>query len=133
MMIPGVWATGQFDAAKKFLSSQYQTTIPVYVQIGTTVLHWFMCSYFIATQGMHEDGAAICTNITYLLNLLLTDLWIRFKKDSDFTNMVFFYDKRCTMELGSYLRIGIPGMLMLCFEWWAFELLALFTGLLGVD
>lgn len=24
-------------------------------------------------------------------------------------------------------------MLMLCFEWWAFELLAIFTGLLGVD
>ena len=23
-------------------------------------------------------------------------------------------------------------MLMLCFEWWAFELLAIFTGLLGV-
>lgn len=24
-------------------------------------------------------------------------------------------------------------MLMLCFEWWAFELLAIFTGLLGVE
>ena len=24
-------------------------------------------------------------------------------------------------------------MLMLCFEWWAFELLAIFTGLLGVN
>jgi MATE family multidrug resistance protein len=24
-------------------------------------------------------------------------------------------------------------MLMLCFEWWAFELLAIFTGLIGVN
>jgi MATE family multidrug resistance protein len=35
--------------------------------------------------------------------------------------------------LGTYLKIGIPGALMLCFEWWAFELLALFSGIMGVD
>ena len=30
------------------------------------------------------------------------------------------------------MKIGVPGMLMLCFEWWAFELLAIFSGLIGV-
>jgi len=34
--------------------------------------------------------------------------------------------------LGNYLRVGVPGMFMLCFEWWAFELLAIFSGLLSV-
>jgi MATE family multidrug resistance protein len=46
--------------------------------------------------------------------------------------MVFFYDNSVLHGLASYLKIGIPGMLMLCFEWWAFELLAIFTGTLGV-
>jgi len=46
--------------------------------------------------------------------------------------MIFFYDASCYKDLGAYLRIGVMGMLMLCFEWWAFELLAIFTGLLGV-
>ena len=36
-------------------------------------------------------------------------------------------------DVVTYLRIGVSGMLMLCFEWWAFELLAIFTGLLGVE
>lgn len=31
------------------------------------------------------------------------------------------------------MKIGVPGALMLCFEWWCFELLALLSGLLGVD
>lgn len=31
-----------------------------------------------------------------------------------------------------YLKIGIPGAFMLCFEWWAFEILAIFSGYLGV-
>lgn len=51
----------------------------------------------------------------------------------EFKDMIFWYDVKCTQELGPFLRIGIPGMLMLCFEWWAFELLAIFTGLIGVN
>lgn len=46
--------------------------------------------------------------------------------------MIFWYDRTCWEDLGTFLKIGVPGMLMLCFEWWAFELLAIFTGLLGV-
>ena len=32
-----------------------------------------------------------------------------------------------------YLKIGIPGACMLCFEWWCFELLAIFSGLMSVE
>jgi multidrug resistance protein, MATE family len=27
-----------------------------------------------------------------------------------------------------YLKFGIPSTLLVCFEWWAFELLAIFSG-----
>ena len=30
-----------------------------------------------------------------------------------------------------FLRLGVPGTLMQCAEWWAFELLAIFAGMLG--
>ena len=63
----------------------------------------------------------------------MSDLWIRMKKDTDFQDMVFWYDKTCYKGIGTFLKIGVPGMLMLCFEWWAFELLAIFTGLIGVN
>jgi len=46
--------------------------------------------------------------------------------------MIFFYDSTCYKALWPYIKIGVMGMLMLCFEWWAFEFLAIFTGLLGV-
>jgi len=35
--------------------------------------------------------------------------------------------------VGAYLKIGIPGAMMLCFEWWCFELLAIFSGLMSVE
>jgi len=133
LMIPGVWAMGQFDSSKKFLSSQMKNQIPVWVQLFTTILHFFWCNLFIVSMGKRERGAAAATNITYILNMVLTDIWIRWKKNSDFKDMVFWYDSSCWSDLGTFLKIGIPGMLMLCFEWWAFELLAIFTGLLGVN
>jgi len=82
---------------------------------------------------MDEVGAAIATNITYIMNMIIADVWIRMIHKEEFEGMVFFYDKTVFRKIGSYLKIGVSGMLMLCFEWWAFELLAIFTGLLGVD
>jgi len=90
---------------------------------------------------MKEVGAAIATSLTYILNMVASDIWIRCSagvtKDGerqDFEGMVFFYDTTIfdCEELWKFLKIGVPGMLMLCFEWWAFELLAIFSGLLSV-
>lgn len=82
---------------------------------------------------MREVGAAIATNLTYILNMIIADVWIRMLKNGEFANMIFFYDSSIFKQVLTYLRIGVSGMLMLCFEWWAFELLAIFTGLLGVE
>jgi len=41
---------------------------------------------------MEAAGAAIATNITYILNMLIADIWIRMNQNNEFENMVFFYD-----------------------------------------
>lgn len=82
---------------------------------------------------MREKGAALATNITWIANMVISDTIIRIRKDKDYEYMVFWYNRTVFQDLGMYLKIGIPGMLMLCCEWWIFELLAIFTGLLGVD
>ena len=41
---------------------------------------------------MRERGAAAATNITYILNMIITDFWIRLRMKKDFTDMVFWYD-----------------------------------------
>jgi len=79
LMIPGVWAMGQFDATKKFLSSQYKNSIPVYTQLLTTLLHFGWCSLFITRLGLRERGVAAATNITYILNMIIADCWVRYK------------------------------------------------------
>jgi len=90
-----------------------------------------MCWLLIWHFEMRETGAAIATNITYLLNMIITDTWCMSKASISKTycrpSMDMFN------EVGAYLKVGISGALMLCFEWWAFELLAIFSGLLSVE
>lgn len=78
---------------------------------------------------MRETGAAIALNITYVLNMLITDAWIRMHSNSTFKDMLFFYNSTMYKDLKRYFKIAVPGMLMICFEWWAFELLAIFAGM----
>jgi MATE family multidrug resistance protein len=82
-----------------------------------------------------EKGAALATNITWILNMLIADLVVRWKKyqgHADLTHMINFYDLTVFRDVSTYLRIGVPNMLMLCCEWWIFEILTIFSGLLGV-
>ena len=79
---------------------------------------------------MREVGAALATNVTFILNYVIAVAWCMRKENIKRTWV--FPDSRTFMNLGSFLKIGIPGALMLCFEWWVFELLAIFSGLMGV-
>ena len=42
----------------------------------------------------------------------------------------FFIQKDAWKGISQFIELGIPGALQLCFEWWAFECLALISGLL---
>ena len=120
-----------FDATRKFCSAQFVTVVPLVVQCITLVFHFLWCWLFIDKLGWAEFGAAMATNITYIGNMIIIDIWCltnpSIRKSWALPNWKMFND------LGEYLKISIPGACMLCFEWWVFELLAIFCGLMSVE
>lgn len=76
-------------------------------------------------------GAAMALNLTYISNMVISDIWMSMSQECSLT--LVKWDKSALTEWGSYLRVGVPGACMLCFEWWAFEILAIFTGYMGVE
>ena len=131
MLLPGIWAQSMFDATRKFLSAQFVTTIPLVAQCITIVFHFFWCWLFITHLGWREAGAALATNITYIGNMVICDIWCY--SNADIRKTYTLPDKKMFEEIGTYLSIGIPGACMICFEWWVFELLAIFSGLMSVE
>jgi len=95
------------------------------------ILHFVWCHLFITVYDGKIMGAAMATNITYIVNLVLIDLFLNKSIKFQYTRATFFC-KETLKEWGEYLRIGIPGAFMLCFEWWAFEFLAIFSGYISV-
>jgi MATE family multidrug resistance protein len=41
------------------------------------------------------------------------------------------WDMKAWSNWGEYVRLGMPGTVMLCSEWWAYEILTVFASLLG--
>ncbi len=98
----------------------------------TLVLHLLWCYLFITVLDGREVGAAMATNITYILNMVLIDIYCFYSKPIRRTHGGW-PDSSSFKHIGTYLAIGIPGACMLCFEWWCFELLAIFSGLMSVE
>lgn len=95
------------------------------------VTHFVWCHLFIVELEWGMLGAALGTNLTYLSNMILTDFVIYRSSTFDRTRAPLFSSSLFS-NWWDYLRIGIPGACMLCFEWWAFEFLAVFSGYMGV-
>ena len=123
-----------FDATRKFLSAQFEIMVPLQVQTATLILHFLWCYLFISVWGGREVGAAMATNITYILNMIIVDIICLNKKSlKENKTHKLWPDAKSFANLCGYLKIGIPGACMLCFEWWCFELLAIFSGLMSVE
>ena len=49
--------------------------IMLYVQAATLVVHIFLCFFFVKVLEGKEVGAAVATNVTYVLNFLSLELF----------------------------------------------------------
>ena len=94
------------------------------------VSHFLWCEIFISYCGWGLEGSAMATNITYILNWILSDIILY--RHKDFKQTAVRFDRTALAYWADYLKIGVPGACMLCFEWWAFEFLAIFSGYMGV-
>lgn len=42
-------------------------------------------------------------------------------------------DSRMFTNIGQYLVLGVPSAAMMCLEWWAYEVMTLMAGYIGVN
>lgn len=52
---------------------------------------------------------------------------------SSLSGSFFFVTKEDFKGLGEYLKLAIPSTLMLIFDWWSFEVLAVFAGYVSIE
>ncbi|KAI8388515.1 mate-domain-containing protein [Radiomyces spectabilis] len=119
-----------FEAIKKFLQAQGIMQASTYVLMFTSPLNLAINYMFVYVEPfkMGFIGAPLATSISYWVMLLSLLAYIKFV---DGRQAWGGWTREALTGWWPFLRLAIPGILMVCTEWWAFELAALAASYLG--
>lgn len=96
----------------------------------TNVLHICLCQYFVIKMGMGLQGIGMAFSISSAFNFLGMNVYPFFVQET--REAMRLPTIEVLQDLSGYLQKGLPLMMMVCFEWWCFDIILIFTGFLGV-
>ncbi|KAF8983199.1 hypothetical protein BGZ46_010661 [Entomortierella lignicola] len=119
-----------FECVKKFLQAQGNMHASTYVLLVASPINVILNYVLVWNKyiGIGYIGAPIATSISYWNILLLLVLYIRFV---DGRQGWGGWSRECLTGWPAFLKLAIPGVLMVCTEWWAFEVVSLAASYLG--
>jgi MATE family multidrug resistance protein len=86
---------------------------------------------FIFWLGLGYRGAAIATAITYTSLPILLIIYIVYFSNSNAWGGFDLKEALNIRLLAQFMRLGVPGVLQICSEWWCFEIVGLAAGIFG--
>lgn len=99
-------------------------------QALASLLHIYWCHLFVTEYGWDLHGLGLAINLTSLLLLLTTVMYThRIKEIQD---ALFWPDATVFEGWREYFKLGVPTTVMLLAEYWAWQFLAILSGIFGV-
>ncbi|XP_062188808.1 protein DETOXIFICATION 18-like [Phragmites australis] len=127
-MIPAQFAYGFIQCTLRFLQTQSVVMPLVAFSLLPLAVHVGITHAFVHHLGLGFAGAAMSTSVSLWLSFLMLAAYVRFSdmfKDTwgGFTAEAF-------RHVLPGMKLAIPSAVMVCFEYWSFEILVLFAGLM---
>ncbi|PON73722.1 Multi antimicrobial extrusion protein [Parasponia andersonii] len=127
-MIPSLFAFGLLQCLNRFLQTQNIVFPTMISSAVTALLHTIVCWLLVYKFGLGIKGAALANNISYWLNVFSLAIYVKFSGACRHTWTGFSRDS--LHDFFSFVRLAIPSAVMICFEYWSFEMVVLLSGLL---
>jgi len=132
-LVPNLFIHAQYELLRKFLNAQRIANPTTAVTIITTLLHPLWCYLFIFqfTSGSYL-GAAYAKTMTNFLSIMLLFAYVKYTNCCKDTFVPVNYQKVLS-DWKPFIKLAIPSALMICLDWWAYEIMNVMAGILGAD
>ena len=130
LMLPSILFQGLYDLSKRWLACQRLSFVPMVCMIVGTVVHIPLCFLFVNGLDMGIEGLAVASGVKD--TILLITIYLYARCSPQISEVLQPLDRDAFKGWGLYLKVCLPSTAMLCSEWWAFEVLTLLGGILGV-
>ncbi|KAJ1982166.1 ethionine resistance protein [Dimargaris verticillata] len=131
-LLPGAFPFLMCECIKRFLQGQgimhASTSILIFVAPLNVVLNYLLVWHPSTAIGF--VGAPLANSISYWIMFILFVLYVRFVGGGEAWGG---WDRRCLQGWRHFITLALPGMVMVCCEWWAFEVVALSSSYLGTN
>ncbi|KAF3613190.1 MATE efflux family protein 8 [Capsicum annuum] len=127
-LIPTLFPYAILQSLVRYLQAQ-SIILPMLINaVASLCFQVTVCWAFIFKLNLGSTGAALSIGLSYWLNVILLMFYVKYSSACEKTRASFSRDVFLT--IGDFFRFAIPSAVMVCLEWWSFEIIILLSGLL---
>ncbi|CAN4123618.1 unnamed protein product [Withania somnifera] len=121
-LIPTLFPYAILQSLVRYLQAQ-SLILPMLINaVVSLCFQVTICWVFIFKLNLGSAGAALSIGLSYWLNVILLILYLKYSAACEKRDVF--------LTIGDFFRFAIPSAVMVCLEWWSFELIILLSGLL---
>ncbi|XP_048009363.1 multidrug and toxin extrusion protein 1 [Megalobrama amblycephala] len=127
--LPAVPAMFLHQLQVSYLQNQGIILPQMYTAVAANILNVATNYVLLHSMKLGVMGSAAANSFSQISSCLLLFAYIRWKKLH--VKTWGGWSSASLQEWGSYMKLAIPSTLMLCFEWWIYEIGSFLAGMLG--
>ncbi|WOH10280.1 hypothetical protein DCAR_0729747 [Daucus carota subsp. sativus] len=127
-LIPNLFPYAILQLLNRFLLAQSLIYPMLLSSVAAFVFHVLISWMLVFKFDLGSAGAALGIGLSYWLNVILLGIYVKYASSCEKTRISF--SKDVFPSIREFFRLGIPSAIMICLEWWSYELVILLSGLL---
>ncbi|XP_053851180.1 multidrug and toxin extrusion protein 2-like [Vidua macroura] len=130
IFIPALPAAFLYQLLTRYLLSQEIIMPQVVTGIAANILNAAMNAFLLYALKLGMVGSAWANMVSQYTQVILLVLYMWWKKIH--VKTWGGWSRQCLVDWGSFIWLAVPGMVMMCIEWWTFEIGSFLAGLISV-
>ncbi|KAI8534493.1 hypothetical protein RHMOL_Rhmol10G0094400 [Rhododendron molle] len=126
-LIPALFPYAILQSLVRYLQTQSLILPMLLCSVATLFFNIPLCWVLVFKLRMGNSGAALAIGLSYWLNVILLGFYLKYSSSVERTRTSFSRD--VFLITGEFILFAVPSAIMVCLEWWSFELFILLSGL----